>query len=187
MKFKQYLKEEELLEISIAHAATFAADAHQGQHRKGSGAPYIVHPRGVYKILRQLGVKDRELLVAAYLHDTIEDSPTTFNQIKKEFSKNTANLVKQVTSNKKTIDKVGKEQYLLDKMLKMSNNALTLKLADRLHNVSDIRTASKSFAEKIWLQTIFILKNLKKKRNLNTIQKKLVRLIEKELQLYREF
>ena len=187
MRFKQFLKEEQLLEISIAHAATFAADAHQGQHRKGSGEPYIIHPRGVYKILKQLGVKDRELLIAAYLHDTIEDSPTTYNQIKKEFSKNTANLVKQVTSNKKAIEKVGKEQYLLDKMLKMSNNALTLKLADRLHNVSDIQTASTKFADKVWSQTIFILNGLRQKRNLNTIQKKLIRMIEKQLQLYRNF
>ncbi len=187
MKFKQYLKEEQLLEISIAHAAAFANDAHTGQHRKGSGAPYIVHPRGVYKILKDLGVKDRELLVAAYLHDTIEDSPTTYNNIKKEFSKNTADLVKQVSSDKKTIDKVGKEQYLLDKMLKISDAALSLKLADRVQNLTDIMTASKGFAEKMWVQTRYIIDGLRKGRNLNGIQKKLVRMIEKQLQQYKEY
>jgi (p)ppGpp synthase/HD superfamily hydrolase len=187
MRFKQYLTEQQLLEITIAHAASFAAELHQGQHRKGSGAPYITHPRGVYIILKKLGVKSKELLAAAYLHDTVEDTPTTYNKIKKEFGKGVADLVKEVSSNKKLIDIIGKDEYLTNKMIKMSNSGLILKLADRLHNLSDIMTSSKGFAEKIWNQTRYIISALRTDRNLNGIQKKLIRKIIKQLQNYKQY
>lgn len=187
MKFKQYLTEEQLLEITIAHAATFAAELHQGQHRKGSGAPYIVHPRGVFKILRTLGIKSKEILAAAYLHDTVEDTSATYNKIKKEFGKGVADLVRELSSDKKLIGKIGKDEYLTNKMIKMSNSALILKLADRLQNLSDIMTSSKGFAEKMWNQTRYIITALRNERNLNKYQKKLIRMINKQLQIYRAY
>lgn len=173
--------------MTIAHAATFAADFHTGQHRKGTGEPYIKHPRGVFKILRDVGVKDKEILIAAYLHDTIEDTKATYNQIKKEFSIGTADLVRQVTSDKKELSKQAKEEYLTNKMLKMSNSALALKLADRLHNLLDITTSSKGFADKMWIQTRYIINALRTERQLNNTHKKIIRLINKQLQQYRAY
>ena len=164
MKFKQYLTEEQLIEMTIAHAASFAAEQHKGQHRKGSGEPYIMHPRGVFKIVKDLGIKSIEILSAAYLHDTIEDTPATYNKIKKEFSKGVADLVRELSSDKKLVDIIGKDEYLTNKMLKMSNSALILKLADRLHNLSDITVASKGFAEKMWNQTRYIITALRNER-----------------------
>jgi (p)ppGpp synthase/HD superfamily hydrolase len=187
MKFKQYLTEDILLEMSIAHAFSFADELHTGQHRKGTGEPYIKHPRGVFKVLKSLKISNRELLIAAILHDSIEDTPATYNKIKKEFSKGVADMVRQVTSDKKEIQRQGKDEYLTNKMIKMSNSALTLKLADRLHNLSDITTSPKGFAEKMWNQTRYIISALRDDRVLNGIQKKIIRLIEKQLQQYRAY
>jgi (p)ppGpp synthase/HD superfamily hydrolase len=124
-------------------------------------------------------------LVAAWLHDTIEDTKATYNIIKRKFNQEVANLVKAVSSDKKLIAIVGKEQYLLDKMIKMSNDELTLKLADRLHNVTDIMTNPK--ADILYNQTIFILNGLREKRTLIKIHKKIIKAIEKYLNKYKEY
>jgi (p)ppGpp synthase/HD superfamily hydrolase len=154
-----------LIEMSLDQAIDFATQMHQGQFRKGDKKPYVVHPQAVYSILKSFRVKDRVLLVAAWLHDTIEDTKATYNIIKRKFNQEVANLVKAVSSDKKLIAIVGKEQYLLDKMIKMSNDELTLKLADRLHNVTDIMTNPK--ADILYNQTIFILNGLREKTNPN--------------------
>ena len=182
MRFKEYL----LLEATIAHAATWAAERHKGQFRKGSGAPYIVHPKGVYKLLKSVGIKDKTLLLASWLHDTLEDTKTTYNDIKKEFSKEVADVVKQLTSDSKEIAIVGKPKYLFDKMVKMTDNSLSIKLADRLHNLSDITTMNKKLASKNWDQTWYIIDHLRDKRKLNSTHKKLIRQIIKRLTLYKE-
>jgi (p)ppGpp synthase/HD superfamily hydrolase len=174
-----------LIEMSLDQAIDFATQMHQGQFRKGDKKPYVVHPQAVYSILKSFRVKDRVLLVAAWLHDTIEDTKATYNIIKRKFNQEVANLVKAVSSDKKLIAIVGKEQYLLDKMIKMSNDELTLKLADRLHNVTDIMTNPK--ADILYNQTIFILNGLREKRTLIKIHKKIIKAIEKYLNKYKEY
>jgi len=185
MRLKIYLNEEYLNELSVAHAFTYSDKAHKGQFRKSSGSPYITHPLGTYRILRKLNVKDREVLVTAILHDNLEDTPTTYNDLKTEFNKNIADMVKDVTSDTKKIAVMGKPNYLADKMINMSDNALTIKLADRLHNLDDINTSSPDFAEKMYNQTTFILDRLAYKRSLKPIHKKLIRLINKQLSTYK--
>jgi (p)ppGpp synthase/HD superfamily hydrolase len=176
MKFQAYLNE-----ISLDHAFSFADELHKGQFRKGSGAPYITHPVSAYRILRKLKIKDREILTATILHDTLEDTPTTYNEIKKEFGTAVADLVKEVTSMDKMLQIMGKPNYLADKMIKMSDKALTIKLADRYHNIIDMKSSSKGFIEKTLNQTYFILKRLRNDRNLNKNHKKLISLINKEM------
>ena len=170
-----------LYEETIAHAFSLADKSHQGQFRKSTGAPFITHPRGVYKILRDLGIKNKEILIASVLHDTIEDTKITFNVIKREFSNNIAKLVKSVTSDKKGISLLGKPQYLANKMVKMSDNALTIKLADRVHNLSDLHKVTPQFAEKMIKQTFFIIDYLNNHRKLNGIHKKLIRKINRQI------
>lgn len=184
-RFKNYLILEEvkslLTELALDQAIEFAQDMHQGQVRKGDKKPYFVHPKAVYSILKSFKVKDRVLLVAAWLHDTIEDTSATYNIIKKKFNKEVADIVRNVSSSKKEIMKIGKPEYLLKKMLKIDMNSLTLKLADRLHNVTDIMTMPEKTSEKTYSQTRYILDGLKKKRRLNKIQKKIVKAIERYL------
>lgn len=171
-----------LNELALDAAIEFAQEMHSGQTRKVSQKPYVAHPQAVYSILKSFNIKDKVLLIAAWLHDTIEDTSTTYNIIKKKFNKEVADLVKAVSSDKQEIDKMGKEEYLLQKMLKMSSNALTLKLADRLHNVTDITMLPDKKAVKLKNQTIYILNGLREKRNLNQKQKKIVKAIERYLQ-----
>jgi len=182
VRLQEYL----LLEMAIGKAFAFADKKHKGQFRKGSGEPYIKHPLGTYRLLKAIGVKDMNVLVASALHDTIEDTNATYNELKKEFNKDVADLVKDVTSNKKILFKVGKEKYLADKLLAMPAGSLTLKLADRLHNLSDFKTMSKVFKHKMFYSTSYILGKLKEKGRLNPTHKKLIRKIDAILSTYSE-
>lgn len=194
MRFNNYLKEKEifeevktlLTELALDQAIEFAEQMHKGQIRKGDKKPFVVHPKAVYSILKSFRVKDKILLVAAWLHDTIEDTSATYNIIKKKFNKEVAELVKQLSSSKKEILAVGKAEYLLKKMLQMSKNALTLKLADRLHNVSDIMTMPKNTSEKTYDQTKYILTGLREKRTLSKTQKKIIKAIERYLNKFED-
>lgn len=191
-KIDDYIKEDLIFEeiktilneLEMVQAIEYAEQMHKGQIRKGNKEPYVTHPKAVYNILKSFGVKDRVLLVAAWLHDTIEDTKATYNTIKSKFNKEVANLVKAVSSDKKEINKIGKEVYLLKKMIKMNNNELILKLADRLHNTSDITKIPDKLANKTYNQTKYILTNLKDKRTLNKTHKKIIRAIERNLDKY---
>ena len=188
MRYQDYLILEEvkelLHELALDQAIDFAQSMHSGQFRKGDSKPYFVHPKAVYSILKSFGIKDRVLLVSAWLHDTIEDTAATYNIIKQKFNKEVANLVQAVSSSKKDILQIGKAEYLLKKMLQMSNNELTLKLADRLHNVTDIMSNPR--AENLYNQTTYIINGLRENRNLQQIHKKIIRAIEKYLVKYKQ-
>lgn len=124
-------------------ALEFAIIKHADQRRKNSGHPYVVHPIRVAALVRELcGVqKSREsgLYIAALLHDTLEDTDTTQEEIVAQFGHAVAMLVEAVTSDKEKIKSVGKTAYLRDKINFMSNDALLLKLCDRLDNISDLK------------------------------------------------
>lgn len=189
MRLKTYLNESTTLneikilltELSLDQAIEFAQDMHQGQIRKGNKKPYVGHPKAVYHILKSFKINDKLMLIAAWLHDTIEDTSATYNIIKKKFNKELADIVKNLSSDPKEIQSQGKAEYLLNKMLKMNNNTLTIKLADRLHNTTDIQTMPPDKSKKTKEQTLYIIQNLKEKRNLNQIQKKIIKSILKNL------
>lgn len=173
-----------LLEISLKKANDFATKAHDGQIRKSSGEPYVMHPTAVFDFLQKLGVKDRNVLVSSYLHDTIEDSPTTFNILKKEFNKDVARIVKGLSSSIKGIQALGKPQYLAKKMISMDAEVLTIKLADRWHNLQDMMSMPKDKAQKYMDQTSFILQELTAKKKLNKTHKKIIKSIEQTLKKF---
>lgn len=125
----------------IGRAYDVAAKMHEGQLRK-SGEPYLIHPMAVVKILAELGM-DEDTLVAGLLHDVVEDTEYTNEQLRQEFGEEVELLVDGVT-------KIGSLQYenkeerqaeTLRKMfLAMSKDirVLIIKLADRLHNLRTI-------------------------------------------------
>jgi len=76
----------------IFKAIEFAAKAHAGQYRKGTRVPYLVHPLNVAKILIDSGCSD-VVAVAGILHDTVEDTPITLDEIRKHFGQAVAELV----------------------------------------------------------------------------------------------
>lgn len=125
--------------MKVLQAIEFAKQKHNGQTRKFSGDPYFTHPLKVSYLLASFKTSKHmdELLCAALLHDTIEDTETSFKEIEEVFGELVASLVFELTSNENEIKKVGKKQYLMKKMLGMSSYALTLKLVDRLANLMD--------------------------------------------------
>jgi len=160
---------------------SFAKKKHEGQIRKITKVSYINHPMNVAKILINLKEND-DLIKAAYLHDTIEDTDTTFEELKIDFGKVVAKLVRELTSDDLKIKKLGKVTYLANKMNHMSSDAFTVKLADRLDNVTDLSTDSLSFSNHYAKQTQKILNMID--RELNDNQKYLTELIKEKIKSY---
>lgn len=168
----------------------FVKQKHKFQTRKFSGEPYVFHPARVAKLTWDY-TKDKNLTVSAFSHDLIEDTDINWKDIKTKFGIKVAKIVQELTSNDKIIRKktrllgnknIAKSLYLLKKMLKMSDEALTIKLIDRLDNTSDFNVASPKFIQKTKVGTRIIIKNLKKNRKLNKIQKEIIYKIETNIQ-----
>lgn len=164
-------------------AARYAAGAHAGQTRSG-GKPYISHPVRVANLVRKY--KDSKqldkLLSAAFLHDTIEDTDTSEEQLRKMFGDLVATLVKELTSDKEKIEKLGKAEYLTQKMINMSSWGLVIKLADRLDNVADIKTAkTPEWRQRYRTETENILTQLEQNRELSGTHKKIIQAIRGKL------
>jgi GTP pyrophosphokinase len=155
----------------------FAQEAHKGVSRKFSGDPYFEHVRKVFKLVKKFDTRET-LGSSALLHDTIEDCPqVTYEILVQEFGKEVADIVKELTSKEDLIDVMGKSDYLLDKMATMSDDALTVKLCDRLQNLSDHFSASDKFRKKYYEETKYIVDRLKVNRQLNKSQIAVINLI----------
>lgn len=151
-------------------ALDFATKKHAGQVRRVSNLPYVEHPIRVsnivaaYKVSKQLEV----LRVAALLHDTLEDTATTAEELAREFGGMVVSLVVELTTDKQAAGTLGKTNYLRKRMLGMSSYALVLKLCDRLDNLSDHPN------EKMVSGTLEILDWLGRYRTLSRTQQALI-------------
>jgi len=125
-------------EATIAQAKRFASRKHgeRGQIRKATGAPYIVHPEGVAKIVKDFGGDD-EQIQAAWLHDTMEDTGTWEEDLREKFGDRVADLVSELTNDDFAIRSIGKEDYMSNKLVNLSDDALLIKLSDFLYNIKD--------------------------------------------------
>ena len=181
--FTQTYVKESATNEDYRDAARYAAQAHDGQKRSG-GKPYISHPVRVANLVRKY--KDSKqldkLLSAAFLHDTIEDTDTTEEQLRKMFGDLVATLVKELTSDKAKIEKLGKAEYLTQKMIHMSSWGLVIKLADRLDNVADIKTAkTPEWRRRYRTETENILTQLEQNRKLSGTHQNLIAAIRGKL------
>lgn len=158
--------------LRILQAVEVATSAHHGQVRKFTDEPYINHPVRVAQavIKRQLllpaTANVEDVVIAALFHDTLEDTKLPEDKIKTEFGENVLRLVKEVTSIPQDMAKfAGKTEYLIDKMNRMSKDALFLKLMDRDDNVASCARAVhladdpdfRAFAKKTGAATLLIL------------------------------
>lgn len=157
----------------------FSKDAHKGMRRRFTSTTYFEgHVVKVFSILKRFDTR-ATLGAAAILHDTLEDVDfVTFDLIKSKFGGRVAKLVQELTSDESEITKQGKANYLLNKMTYMSDDALTIKLCDRLQNISDMYAASAGFRSRYYIETNFIITNLKSNRRLTNTHNKIVREIE---------
>jgi len=173
------------LDESALSALRVATAAHKGQKRK-SGGDYISHPKEVARIVKQYKNSHNldALIQAAYLHDTIEDTDTTYKDLVKQFGGLVAGMVKDLTSDKDAIEAMGKGEYMANKMAKMSSWSLVIKLADRLANVGDIDDRPAEFQKKYANQTKLAIDTLKRDRYLSKTHKKIISAIEDKIKEY---
>lgn len=146
----------------LDQALRVAATAHekQSQHRKGSGAPYIIHPFGVMLIASN-ATDDEDVLIACLLHDVLEDvSPDIYDQtaMQRDFGDRVVSLVLDVTKNSKlTIWRECAQDYLDHLARRASDGAVIVSAADKIHNLESVIIDYRQVGEDLW--QIFTTKN----------------------------
>jgi (p)ppGpp synthase/HD superfamily hydrolase len=127
---------------NLLKAIEFASRKHSGQRRKDKKAsPYINHPIAVTHLLADTGrVTDLVTLMAAVLHDTIEDTKTTGAELEAQFGRAVRKVVEELTDNKK-LGKAKRKQLQIDHAPGLSPRAKAIKLADKIANVLDVTDA----------------------------------------------
>ncbi len=173
-KAAAYLSEEQLQLIRRAWAV--GAAAHEGQLRK-SGEPYITHPVAVACVLAEQKV-DVETLVAAVLHDTIEDTPLTRDALAAEFGEPVAELVEGVTKLDKLQFASRREadaESFRKMMLAMARDlrVILIKLADRLHNMRTLGAQSGEARGRIARETLEVYAPIAQRLGMNLIKSEL--------------
>lgn len=124
---------------SLLKALEYAAEKHRDQRRKGiEASPYINHPIQVAEVLATFGkVDDVTTLMAAILHDTIEDTDTTKSDLEELFGQDVADVVSEVTDNK-SLPKQERKRLQVEHTPHLSDRAKQIKIADKTCNVRDI-------------------------------------------------
>ncbi|XP_043210293.1 guanosine-3',5'-bis(diphosphate) 3'-pyrophosphohydrolase MESH1-like [Amphibalanus amphitrite] len=133
----------------LLRAANFAAIKHKDQRRKDPDkTPYINHPIGVAYILMDEGdVTDIDVLQAAILHDTVEDTDTTLDEIQDVFGEKVRSIVAEVTDDK-SLPKAERKRLQVEHAASRSHQAKLVKLADKLYNLRDLcRTTPEGWDE----------------------------------------
>jgi len=159
-------------DLALLERAYITAERLHGPQKRKSGDPYITHPLAVTTILAELGMTE-PTLVAALLHDTVEDTPYTLDQLTKDFGEEVRELVDGVTK----LDKVkygdSADAETIRKMIvAMSKDirVLVIKLADRLHNMRTLRFVKQSTQERKARETLDIYAPLAHRLGMNTIK-----------------
>jgi guanosine-3',5'-bis(diphosphate) 3'-pyrophosphohydrolase len=160
----------------LRHAWAVGAAAHAGQTRK-SGEPYITHPVAVAKVLAEQGL-DVETLIAAILHDTLEDTPLTHESLASEFGSTIAELVDGVTKLDKLQFRDRQEaaaESFRKMLLAMSRDlrVILIKLADRLHNMRTLGAQGTEARRRIARETLEIYAPIAQRLGMNLIKAEL--------------
>ena len=138
----------------LDRAIIFAVRAHAGTERRGKGFPYIVHPMEAVEIVATM-TRDQELLAAAALHDTMEDTDTTVDQIREEFGDRIASLV---ASESDTMPEGvseedswhARKQAAIDRLARASHDAKIVALGDKLSNIRAIARDYAQQGDALW-------------------------------------
>jgi len=135
----------------VFQAIEFATKAHTGQFRKGTKVPYIVHPLGVAKILIEAGCSE-DVAVAGILHDTVEDSSTRIDDIRRDFGEEVTRLVEGASEPNKSDTWENRKQHTIDILETAPMDAVYVSLADKLANIRDIRADYEKLGDDVFLR-----------------------------------
>lgn len=146
----------------LDRAILFAVKAHAGTERRGKGFPYIVHPMEAMEIVATI-TPDQELLAAAALHDTVEDTPVTVEEIRAEFGDRIANLVaaeSDVMPEGKSEEESWhqRKQAAIDRLAAAPRDAKIVAMGDKLSNMRAIARDYSVMGDKLW--NIFHVKDV---------------------------
>ena len=124
---------------ALLQAVGFAAEKHRDHRRKGeTAAPYINHPSAVARQLAEAGLEhNTDLLMAAVLHDVVEDTETTFEEVRSLFGQRVASIVAEVTDDK-SLTQDERKRRTVDAIAGKSEEARLLKISDLIANVYDV-------------------------------------------------
>ena len=134
--------------VLIHSAIIFATKAHNGQKRKGTDLPYIIHPLEVIQILSSVSASE-DVLIAGVLHDVLEDTKITYDTLVKTFGKDIAQIVKECTASKTSTWIIQKEKTI-DKLRNTSTNTAMVLCADKLSNLRSIIYDLSQESENFW-------------------------------------
>lgn len=136
-------------------AILFAAKAHEGAKRKGLNQPYFFHPIEVLSLV-SLMTDDEEILTAAILHDTVEDTPVTVEEIREKFGERVARLVSSESEDKRgQVNKAGtwvdRKQEAIDKLCTATDiGSKMVALGDKVSNLRSFHLLQEQDGENIW-------------------------------------
>lgn len=130
-------------------AIEFATHAHRGQYRKTSNVPYIYHPLSVAHILIKHGCSE-EIIVAGLLHDVVEDTPATLQDIKNQFGHSVACLVNAVSEPDKSASWETRKLHTLQTLSSAPFEVLLVTCADKLDNARSLAEELEYHGEHLW-------------------------------------
>jgi len=138
----------------LDRAIVFAVRAHAGTERRGKGFPYIVHPMEAVSIVATM-TSDQELLAAAALHDTVEDTDVTIDELRSEFGDRVATLVEEESDSfQEGVSEEeswhGRKQAAIDRLSKASREAKLVALGDKLSNMRAIARDFQMQGDGLW-------------------------------------
>jgi (p)ppGpp synthase/HD superfamily hydrolase len=144
------LPEWEMVNMDIVEKALqLASKLHEGQYRKNTDIPYITHPVAVGMLLVKNGYSE-EIVAAGILHDTVEDTPITLEEIKKEFGENIAEIVEGSSEPNKSLSWKERKEHTIDFLKTASEDIRAVVCADKLHNIRSIIRDYEQVGEEVW-------------------------------------
>jgi len=143
----------------LERAIQFATEAHEGQYRKYTHDPYITHPLAVMEIVRGVPGHTEEMLVAAVLHDVVEDTDVSLMEIEEEFGNVVSDLVLHLTdiSTPEDGNRLKRKRKDAEWYAQGSAQAQTIKVADFIDNTRDIAQHAPKFWETYKMEKLYAL------------------------------